>query len=169
MTVDALPDLPPASARQGVPGHDQAGERANAVRLLTLRTQGLTYEQIAEQTGYADASGARHALLRALARHEAENVSELRAIENMRLDADERTLRAIIADRASTPEQRMRAVDARTRLSARRARLNGLDAPVAVSLSPGVQAELESVLAEVEDLVLGEVSDVRDDPHPDGP
>lgn len=152
------PALPPASDRQGKPGHDGAIERANAVRLLTLRSNGLTYAQIATELGYADASGARHALIRALDRHEAENAAELRAIENMRLDADERALRAIIADTNAKVGDRIRAVDARTRLSARRARLNGLDAPLQVEVSAAALAELEDALAELGDVVAGEVT-----------
>lgn len=162
-----LPDvpLPPASDRQGNGGHDAAGERASAIRLLTLRTAGMTYAQIAEQMGYADASGARTALLRALDRHESENAKQLRELENMRLDTDERALRAIISDASVKVGDRIRAVDARTRLSARRARMNGLDAPVQVALSAGVQAELTDALAELGEqlgVVTGEVLAVHD-------
>ena len=163
---DTLPALPPASARRGDPGHDQAAERASAIRLLTLRAGGLTYEQIAAETGYADASGARQALLRALDRHEAENAAELRTVENLRLDTDERALRAIISDRDLPPAVRIRAIDTRTRLSARRARMNGLDAPVQVAISAGVQADLEDALAEIHDLVFGEVTAVHDETPP---
>lgn len=147
------PTLPPASERQGQPGHDTATERAVAIRLLTLRTQGLTYAQIAEETGYADASGARQALMRALNRHEAESAAELRQLENLRLDADERALRAIIGDATRSPGVRVAAINARVRLSARRARMNGLDAPVAVQISAGVAAGLDAALREMEDVV----------------
>lgn len=174
MTADSfpMPTLPPASARQGEPGHDVATDRQVMIRLLTLRTQGLTYAQIADELGYYDGSAARQALKRALERHEAENVAELRSVENMRLDADERVLRAIIADGSKTPAERIRAIDARTRLSARRSRLNGLDAPLQVELSGAVQAELTDVLGELGtllglggDTVPGEVvGDVVDEP-----
>ena len=172
---DALPDvpLPPPGDRQGAPGHDQATDRANAIRLLTLRAAGMSYEQIAQEVGYADGSGARQALLRALQRHESENVAELRQIENLRLDTDERALRAIIGDTQRPAGERIRAIDARTRLSARRARMNGLDAPVQVQLSAGVQAELSDALAELGEIlgivpgtVVGEVHDEPVDPQP---
>lgn len=143
--TDAMPELPPASTRQG--DQDQALDRANAIRILTLRTQRLTYDQIAKELGYADASGARHALLRALDRHEAENVTELRALENLGLDADERVLRAVIADPQATARDKVAAVNARTRLSARRARMNGLDAPMQVSLDLNVDAARAEVAA----------------------
>lgn len=148
MTAADLPDLPPAGDRQGNPGHDTALERATGIRLLTLRTQGLTYEQIAQEMGYADGSGARHALRRALDRHEAEAAADLRHIENMRLDADERALRGIIGNAQAPAKDRIAAVNSRTRVSARRARLNGLDAPIAVTLSAGVSADLADALAE---------------------
>ena len=160
--------LPPASQSRGEPGHDSATEVARGARLLRLRAARMTYEQIATELGYADKAAARNALMRALARHEAENVTELRALENLALDADERVLRAMITDANVPAATRLRAIDSRTRLSARRSRLNGLDAPIQVALSAGVQADLEDALAEAEAvLVRGEVihpPDPDDDP-----
>jgi hypothetical protein len=145
--------VPPASERQGNAGHDSASERATAIRLLTLRSMRMTYAQIADEMGYSDASGARQALMRALDRHEAENAAQLRTLENLALDRDERALAAIIGDTTKPGHERIRAIDARTRLSARRSRLNGLDAPLQVQLSAGVQAELTDALGEVGDLL----------------
>lgn len=150
----AAPALPPASTRQGDP--DQALDRANAIRLLTLRTQGLTYDQIAAEAGYSDHGAARNALMRALNRHEAENVSQLRTLENLRMDADERQLRAIISDTTQKPAMRIRAIDARTRLSARRARLNGLDAPQQLVVTSGAVAQATDALSALQELLLGE-------------
>lgn len=157
-------DLPTAGERRGDPGHDQAMERANAVRLLTLRAARMTYAQIAEELGYADASGARNALLRALDRHEAENVAQLRTLENLSMDTDERALRVIIGDPATPVRERVAAIRARTQLGARRSRLNGLDAPIQVALSAGVEAELADALAEVGAVVFGTVTHVDGDP-----
>lgn len=158
----------PATEAQGNPGHDTATEIARGARLVRLRAQGLTYEQIAEEEGYSDKGAARHALIRALKRHEAENVTELRALENLRLDTDERALRRIITSSTSKPEHLIAAVNARTRLSARRARMNGLDAPLQVALSAGVAAELADALAEAEqvftEVVPGMVTSVTDEP-----
>jgi hypothetical protein len=152
----ALDTLPPASESHGQ--SDAALDLARGARLLRLRAARMTYEQIAQEMGYADKAAARNALMRALARHEAENVTELRALENMALDDDERVLRSIIADRDVPAGTRLRAIDSRTRLSARRSRLNGLDAPIQVALSAGVAADLEDALAEAEAvLVRGEV------------
>ena len=161
---EALAELPPASELQGNPGHDTALELARGARILRLRMARMTYEQIAEAEGYSDKATARNALIRALQRHEAENVTELRALENLALDDDERTLRTIITDRNVDASLRIRAIDSRTRLSARRSRLNGLDAPIQVALSAGAQADLADALAEAEAvLVRGEVLDSTDE------
>lgn len=155
----------PASERQGDRGHDQALDRASGANLLRLRMMGMTYEQMATEAGYADGSGARQALLRALDRHEAENALQLRSLENLRLDGDERVLRTIIGDTTAPHAARIRAIDARTRLSARRARMNGLDAPVQVQLSAGIEADLHDALRELEEAIVpGEVTDITDEP-----
>lgn len=167
MTAEPIPDPLPASARRGEPGHDQAEDRITTARLIRLRRDGMSYQQIAEQTGYADGSGARQALLRALDRHEADSARELRILENAALDADQLALRAIITDRSIDPAIRIRAIDARTRLSARRARLNGLDAPVQVAVSSEAVARLDAVLAEADEfmrtVVPGQVLSEHDD------
>jgi hypothetical protein len=154
----------PASEDHGE-RHDQAMDYARAARLLRLRAMRFTYAQIAEEEGYADGAGARNALIRALERHEAENVRELRALENLALDEDERMLRTVITDRSVELGTRIRAVDARTRLSARRARMNGLDAPVKVELSAGAQAAMDAALQLAEQVVTGDVLTVTDEPY----
>lgn len=164
--------LPPATDRRGVPGHDQALERATGAKLLADRSFGFTYEQMAQRHGYADGSGARQALLRALDRHEADKANHLRHIENERYELDQATLRAIIADPEATPAMRIRAIDARTRAAARHARLNGLDAPVQVQLSAGIQAELHDALTELGEqlgVVPGEVLNYADEHPPPDP
>lgn len=164
MTTDAVPDLyfgtpaeleealralPPARQAQGDPGHDQAGEYLRGIKLIRLRRARLTYAQIAAEMGYYDASAARQALLRALDRHEADDARTLRILENHALDADESTLRGIIGNTQASAAERIRAVDARTRLSARRSRLNGLDAPIQVAISAGVEADLADALTDL--------------------
>lgn len=167
MTAMALPDpehqLPAASERQGDPGHDQATDRVVGIRLLTMRAAGMTYQQMADELGYASSSGARQALLRALDRHEVESAKHLRALEHEAYLSDQRVLRAIISDTSAGTSNRIKAIDARTRSSARFARLMGLDAPVQVALSVGLQAELDDALAEVRQVVMGEATDVHDD------
>lgn len=162
--IAAEADLPPAGDLQGDHGHDTATVYARGARLLRLRTMRLTYAQIAESEGYADPASARNALIRALDRHEVENAGELRQIENMALDSDERVLRGVISDPAQPLTARLRAIDTRTRLSARRSRLNGLDAPVQVAISAGVQADLHDALAELDSVVAPLLAAVPDLP-----
>lgn len=157
--TEPLPELPPPSERQGSRGHDQAVERGNAIQLLTWRAERMTYAEIAEKAGYANASGARQALIRALDRHEAENVQELRTLENLALDRDELTLSAIITNTSLPAKDRIAAINARTRLSARRSRLNGLDAPMQLQVSSGAEARIRSALADARTLVLGLVGE----------
>lgn len=121
--------------------------RANA--LLRDRVLGFTYQEMAERHGYHDGSAARQALLRALDRHQAATVAELRTVENERYEEDYRQLRLIINDRNTKAETRIHAIDARTRAAARHARLNGLDAPLQVSINPQVDAAFETVVGEV--------------------
>lgn len=163
--LDALLDeLPPAGADQGNPGHDMARAHARRTQAVRLRMQGATYEQIAETAGYSDRSAARQAVVRALARYEVESVTELRTLENARLDADELALRTIIADPQAPAAHRIAAVNARTRLSGRRASLNGLDAPMQLQISSGAAARLQDVLANAEQVVLGLVESSTDLP-----
>lgn len=165
MTASEL-EQPSARDRQGDPGHDQATDHLVGIGLLRDRAAGMTYAQLAEAHGYATSSGARQALLRALDRHEAERANELRAIEHHAYLADQRVLRTIISDPNKPTAQRLRAIDTRTRSAARYARLMGLDAPVQVAISAGVQADLADALAELSevlgDTVPGEVTAVTD-------
>ena len=163
--LDTFDALPPASADQGNAGHDLARAAARRTMAVRLRMAGATYDQIAKQCGYSHRKAAQDIVVRALTKLEVESVGELRALENARLDADERVLRGIISGQDNKPADRIKAIDSRLRLSARRARLNGLDAPLQVALSAGVTASLEDALAEAEALVRGEVLDVTDEPR----
>jgi len=55
--------------------------------VIKLRLQGRTYQQIADELGYADHTGAREAYLRGMARHPAETVEEWRKVEVSRLES----------------------------------------------------------------------------------
>ncbi|OBK17863.1 hypothetical protein [Mycobacterium asiaticum] len=65
----------------------QPDERKRALAAVELRVQGHTYAHIAAQLGYADESGARHAVQRNLDRREAESIDELRAVHSARLES----------------------------------------------------------------------------------
>jgi hypothetical protein len=160
--ASARPDLPmlpddyepepgPASQDRGAPGHDLAEASARRAQAVTMRLSGLTYEQIAERLGYADKSAVRHTVLRALDRREAARVDELRDVENARLD------RANAALWPAVLKGDPKSVDTFIRLSARRARLNGLDAPQQIAVTSGLQADFADTLAGLQEVVLGEV------------
>lgn len=93
-------------------------------RLVTsLRRQGLTWEQIAQQAGYKSPSGASEAYLRASARIVAEDVQTLRQLENDRLDL----LFNAIWDKALAGDNE--AIETCLKIMTRRAKLLGLDTP----------------------------------------
>ncbi|MCC6446809.1 MAG: hypothetical protein IT210_25580 [Armatimonadetes bacterium] len=98
----------------------EAGKEAQA---LNLRKQGHTFEQIAEQVGYADRSGAHKAVMRALQRLTNEPAAEARALELLRLDA------LLLALWPQAEKGDLKAIQSVLNLMARRARYLGLDAP----------------------------------------
>jgi hypothetical protein len=69
-------------------------KRAEVVR---LRGQGLSWDQVAERTGYANGSGALKAWRRAIAQKPDLAVSEIRAAERERLEEMDATLAKIIS------------------------------------------------------------------------
>lgn len=164
---DLIDALPPASEDRGVPGHDLSRAVARRAQAVRLRLSGATYEQIAQTAGYSHRAAARNAVRRSLTRYEAENVAELRALENARMDADEMVLRGILANSAVPVTEQIQAVNARIRLSARRAALNGLDAPTQVQVSGADLQQLDDALTLVRDVVMGQVVTDDADTDPD--
>ena len=68
-------------------GTAQPDERVRAESALAMRVAGQPYAEIAEQLGWRDESGARHAVSRLLDRRESESVAEYRKIETARLES----------------------------------------------------------------------------------
>lgn len=126
-------------------------------RAVGLRRDCWTWQQIAEECGYADRGAAHHAVMGWLRANVGDQVNELRILENERLDADETVLRSIIEDPNLDVKSRLRAIDTRTRLSGRRSRLNGMDAPAQVAISAGVQQQLQGALQSLREAVYGHV------------
>lgn len=96
-------------------------------KAVAARRQGFTYAEIAAVLGYADASGARRAVMRALDRFAVEDrsaVGELRALELARLDE----MQSALWSQATQGD--LRAVDTVLKIIDRRVRLLGLDVPV---------------------------------------
>lgn len=120
---------------------------------LDAYLDGSNWDQAAEVAGYSHRSGAYRAVMRLLGSQVSESAATLREEHNARHAAKIAMLEDVIYDLERPLADRLRAVDAHTRAEARHARLNGLDAPVQVAISAGVQAELADALAELEDVL----------------
>lgn len=107
----------------------QPEERVRAQKALDLRLAGLTYRDIAESLEYADESGARKAVDRLLRKVEHEGVADLRQVEGQRLD---KMQRAVWVNAVSGNLDAIKAV---LQIMDRRAKLFGLNAPVALHVS----------------------------------
>lgn len=94
-------------------------------KVLELRRAGLTFDLIAQEVGYSNASGAHHAFTRALKRTlNNAGSEEMRSTELDRLDRLQRFAWG------SAAQGNMRAIETILRIMQRRARLLGLDAPI---------------------------------------
>lgn len=120
------------------------------VKAISMMLAGLTYEQIAAELKVS-VSGAKDIVRRTLARAEQRNVEEMRTLENERLD------RAQAAIWAQVLRGDLKAVDSFLKISAQRARLNNLNAPLKVELALKVQQEMHQALNQLENIVKSEV------------
>jgi hypothetical protein len=117
------------------PANLDAAEKGR--QALELRRDGKTWDAIAEELGYSDRSGAYIAAKRLLDRTEFESVEEYRAVEADRLDEAHRiqveALKAVVltAQFDAVPP----AVNALVKISDRRSKLLGLDAPTRVNVA----------------------------------
>lgn len=123
----------------------RVNRRAEAVR---LRASGLTWQQVGERLGINAASACK-LVGRELARDTHANVAAMRATENDKLDQAEAALwPAVLAGDVA-------AVAVWLKLSARRAKMNGLDAPAQHVVNLTTRTELDAKLEELAALVLG--------------
>lgn len=120
--------------------------QAKRLEAVTLRLAGLTFEQIADRMGISP-SWATQLVEMTLTTSINRQVSQMRALENQRLD------RAQAAIWPKVLEGNFRAVDTFLRLSGRRAKMNGLDAPTAISVSVTMRQEMDTALNQLESLV----------------
>jgi hypothetical protein len=93
------------------------------LKALELRLAGVTYQQIADELGYAGRQGAFKAVEAALRLTLREPADNLRRISAERLD------RATLAIWRAVNAGDLQAIDRLLRIEARRAKLLGLDAP----------------------------------------
>lgn len=96
---------------------------AKELKVLDLRRAGFTFQRIAEEVGYATASGAQRALERIMTRNLPQAPEEFRWQELDRLDR----MQVALWPRAMKGDDR--AINTIVRLMERRARLVGIDAP----------------------------------------
>jgi transposase len=120
-------------------------QRARRVEAMSLKLAGVSTAQIAERMGIQPDT-VRKLINRTLATAENRAAEEMRELENARLD---RAQAAIWSNVLAGDNQ---AVSVFLQISARRARLNGLDAPASIVISPNVRAEMERALADLQKL-----------------
>jgi predicted DNA-binding protein (UPF0251 family) len=137
-------------------------EHTRRLEALSLRLAGLNYGQIAERMDLSE-EAVRQMITRTLQRAENRLVEEEREIEGARLD---RAQAAIWPDVLAGDHK---AIDVYLRISARRAKLFGMDAPTKIDLSVSVRQEMEAALVNLERVVLGEVVITDAPPATDGP
>ena len=109
----------------------QTTDRVRQIEALNLRRAGASYQQIADRLGYSDYQSAFRSVQNLLKKMTSESVEELRAVENERLD----TMQIAVWNDAVKGDDR--AINTVIRISERRARLNGLDAPVQLTGADG--------------------------------
>lgn len=88
MVLMSLAALPAVDGRH----RNKALASARRARAIELRTQGWTYEQIADELGYANRGTVYSIVTKALAAHEAEEVENLRVTEIERLNRLQKSL-----------------------------------------------------------------------------
>jgi hypothetical protein len=105
--------LPPASGRH----RNHALAAARRTKAIELRTQGWTYEAIAQELGYANRGTAFAIIRKALTANEVEEVEGHRSLEAARLDAWQVSLwsKAMTGDVVAVAQVR-RIIEARIRL-----------------------------------------------------
>ena len=136
--------------------------------VVELRRAGWTFQEIADQTGYADRASAKRAYDAALRRWGAAAVDDLRATEGERIDQLWRRLQHAIAalGEDADPRQLSGLVDSAVRVSKARRDLFGLDAPQHVEVGVSIverQQVADSARAKaaaIEATLAGDVDDV---------
>lgn len=129
------------------PANTRIERQARRTEAVSMALAGLTYEQIGERLGIS-AQGAHALVERTIIDTRNYAVDQLRALENARLD------RAQAAIWSSVLEGDIKAVNTFLRISERRAKMNGLDAPNKVQMAVSVRQEMEQALVLLEEVIL---------------
>ena len=139
--------------------YEEAQRRRTHERKLeaaSLRLAGFSHTMIATRLGIS-AQSVRELLRKVDEEPEQVDIPGLRALENDRLDRAQ----AAIWTRVLAGDDK--AIATFLAISTRRARLNGMDEAVRIDLSIGVRQEMEAALANLQDVVLGQVISTHDD------
>lgn len=132
-------------------------------RVIELRRAGLTFDVIAQEVGYSNASGAHHAYTRALKKTlVSAGADEMRETELDRLDR----LQRFAWPQAS--QGNLRAIETILRIMGRRAKLLGLDAPLKAEVTTyeggtEIDREVQRLVALL-DSGSGSESDMAEEP-----
>ncbi|MCF8786881.1 hypothetical protein [Rhodococcus ruber] len=146
-------------------------DRERQRRALDLKREGYTWAEVADMVGYASKQSAQRGVERLLDRIEAEDVDLYRAVEGARLDAAWREQWAHLAamNKSGTPAAvtaSAAAVSSLVRISERRSKLLGLDAPTKVDVGSS-SIDLDGTVAAIMSALDGE-SDSGDGPGDSG-
>jgi hypothetical protein len=126
----------------------RAKAAARQLEAIQLRRDGNTFQVIAERLGYSNRSAAEKAYLAGLERWGSKDVADLRDAEVDRLDS----YLASIAPQVAKGS--LYAIDRAVRISERRSKLLGLDAPTKLEIS-------DKALEEERERLKGEVVHLR--------
>ena len=117
--------MPKKGKTKGKHSPKKVSEATRREQAVALRIKGYTFEEIAEAVGYADRASAWNAVYHELAKNSADKVLEMRELEGRRLDAITVALWPYVI--MNPPD--LDSVGKYLMVSARRARLFGLDVP----------------------------------------
>lgn len=155
-----LPEQRPGLVHSDLSLARRKRESTRRAEALALLMEGATYQEIADQLQIKKMEAFR-IVQRALRKMPASGIETLRKVENARLDRLQQAVwkEAIAGDH--------KAITSVLAISARRAKLNGLDAPLQIEMSAHVKVEMQQALAELQEIVLGEVIVDEEEFHAD--
>lgn len=130
---------------------DQGRVNERRIEAARLRKQGLTWQEVADQSGYASSGAAYNAVMPALRKLAEETLGDLRDLTNARLERVMTALwpAAIRGDVKAAGEYRRYLADYR--------RHNGLDAPLQVHMDVTVDAAKQVLVDRLLALTGGQV------------
>lgn len=134
---------------------------------LEMFGEGATYQQIADEFGYAHRESARELVEDAFAELRGKPDPKAKAREEAKLDLDEATINRLLISIEDDVDATTKLLDRRLRIAERRARLKGLDAPTRVRMSTVTDEDLLDLEAreeaELDELLADDDTDTDTD------